>query len=209
MRTDCWIVFNPYKISESRVFETEEKAMAYCKGFGGSAFAVCSAQLRKTDEEAEEVPTSAQLALELPVRAPVLEEHLITRDLSVAQLWPGYAYTLTPGQRKWLRDHFDMTPTQTVTATQVVKWKGTNSLRELRLESQLYVDERLRKRVLKSVWIHDAEKFFRESWENDQCVDGNADATVGAGKGSATAKTISLEDLLAGLEKELLRKRNL
>lgn len=114
-------------------------------------------------------PDADDMRYVLPAAPPRLEDHLrdgANSEMSANVLWDGFSYTLTPGQRAWLRDNYDLTPTETVTAVWIERWPGTVHPRAMRIDSDLHVPAS-RKHVLKSVVIRNVGRFFRESEERD------------------------------------------
>jgi hypothetical protein len=180
---------------------TVNEAIDFLEG-AGFRVGVLREQLAEREKTAA-LPTQEELSLTLPTTIPNLTEHMELRTLDPSRMWDGFAYTLTPGQRKWLRDHFDMTPTETVVVSQLDRWTGTQSLRAFRLESQLHVDPRMRKHVLTAVWIRNARKFFSESRENDARVDKVKEGGTGTRVGKNVSQPTTIEGLLEQLAKEL------
>lgn len=115
-------------------------------------------------------PTDDDRRYELPEVAPSLLEHFLDGEnqvLSPTKMWNGYSYTLTPGQRGLLRDLYELTPTATVTLAWVEPWPGTRHPYRMKLVSDLHIDPRLRKHVLKEVVINKVGEFFRLAAERD------------------------------------------
>lgn len=106
----------------------------------------------------------------VPTNPPTMPEHFdgsVPQVLSPGHAWPGYSYSLTPGQRAWLRDNYALTPTKTVTVLELTCWPGTQHPRMIHLRSDLHVDPRNRRHVLVNAVIRTPGKFFTESAARD------------------------------------------
>lgn len=139
----------------------------------GEAFD-CSALRTQLDSmiachEAEQ-PTERDMLYRMPEAAPTITEHLQSGSnpvFTAGRLWSGYSYELTPGQRSILREAYGMTPTQTVTITDIETWKGTRFLRSFKLTSDIHTDPRNRRHVLTACIIRDAGAFLHSAAELD------------------------------------------
>ncbi len=139
----------------------------------GEAFD-CSALRTQLDamlacHEAEQ-PTQRDMLYRMPEAAPTITEHLQSGSnpvFTAGRLWSGYSYELTPGQRSILREAYGMTPTQTVTITDIETWKGTRFLRSFKLTSDIHTDPRARRHVLTACIIRDAGAFLHAAAELD------------------------------------------
>lgn len=137
----------------------------------------------------------------------VIGEHLSLGDnrptLSCA-LMVGRAYALTPGQRDYIRDHYNMTPARLVKITEVALYPGTSCIRRVTLISEEHVDPRRRKMTVKLA-IDNWGQFCTESKANDDArkVDlepdpEGSDDRVGQvkPKGATKAKQPTISDLM-------------
>lgn len=127
--------------------------------------------VRREREESGEGPGDLARRYTVPTECPPTEEHLVggkPQVLRPAVMWPGHHYTLTPGQRQWLREFAGLTPTETVTVAWVGVWKGTQHPKEFKIVSDLHVDPRNRRHALTELVIRDAGRFFFESAELDR-----------------------------------------
>lgn len=107
-----------------------------------------------------------------PSDRPLISEHVWKGEkqvLSPGNAYQGYSYTLSPGQRQWLKDMFNLTPTATVTLSEVALWEG-NHPRRIILASDEHVDVR-RRHVLSRVVISNPGKFFYDSHKLDQLIE--------------------------------------
>ena len=91
--------------------------------------------------------------------------------LSPRNITAGYSYQLSPGQRKWLRDRYDLTPTKTVTIIELALWPKTDHPRRLIIRSDLHVEEHRRKHVLVQVAITQPGEFFVQSAREDKLIE--------------------------------------
>ena len=117
------------------------------------------------------LPDEDQLRYTTPTCAPTLAGHVVDgmpQAISAHVIWKGYHYSLTPGQRRWFREHEDMTPAKTVTVVWVECWPGTNALKAFKIESDVHVDPQHRMHVLTAYVIRNATKFFDESAQYDR-----------------------------------------
>lgn len=111
------------------------------------------------------VPTEDDTRYLLPEHPPTITEHLtegLNAVMTAGCLWQGYSYSLSPGQREWLRERFEMTPTKTVTVTELQVWLGTRHPRSMVLACDLHIPA-TRTRVLKQCTISNVGTFLRES----------------------------------------------
>ena len=146
---------------------------------------------------------------ELPADRPSVLDHFIDgrpEPLVPSKCWAGYSYSLSPGQRGWLRDVYGLTPTATVTVHEVSPWPGTRHPRMIHLRSDLHVDPRNRRHVLVSAVIREPGKFWSESAERDaatQDVTVKDDGQVTTGPKVKKPRRGSLENYLNLLEEDL------
>lgn len=118
----------------------------------------------------EQQPTERDMLYAMPETAPTITEHLRSGQnplLTAGCMWPGYSYRLTPGQRKVMRDGYDVVATQTATIYDVETWKGTRFVRSFRVSCDLHVDNVLRKSAVTTCIIKDAGAFFHAAAEVD------------------------------------------
>jgi hypothetical protein len=92
----------------------------------------------------------------------------LPEPLSAAQCWEGRQYTLTPGQRAYLRDRYGLTPTRVVELIEVGLFRTTNIVHTFVLRSAEHVDEQRRRHVLNAVCITNAAEFFERAAQLDK-----------------------------------------
>jgi len=166
----------------------------------GEAFD-CSALRTQLDSmmachEAEQ-PTARDMLYAMPSVAPTITEHLQSGEnplLTAGRMWSGYSYKLTPGQRKVMRDGYDVVATQTATIHDIETWKGTRFVRSFRISCDLHVDNVLRKSAVTTCIIKDAGAFFHAAAEVD--AEKEAKAMEGAILGARKKKKKKDEDLV-------------
>ncbi len=115
--------------------------------------------------------TVEDLQFVVPSVAPVIASHFDGKHpvvLEASNMWTGYHYTLSPGQRRWFRDFTGLTPTFTITVQYVECWPGTQHPRSFKVVSDVHVDERHRKHVLTEGIVRDVGKFFLKAKELDE-----------------------------------------
>jgi len=79
----------------------------------------------------------------------------------------GRAYELSPGQRDFIRDHYNMTPSRLVKVIEVALYPQSKCIRRVTLVSEEHVDPRRRKMVVK-LSIDNWGRFCAESLANDE-----------------------------------------
>lgn len=129
--------------------------------------------LHAAREQAREggVPTEDDTRYAIPAQAPAISGHLEggkNEVMSASNLWKGYAYALSPGQRQWLRERFEMVPTPTATVVELSTWPGTQHPREMTLRWDRHLDSDLRRKMSTCVTISCVGKFLRESAVYDE-----------------------------------------
>lgn len=131
------------------------------------------AQFREmVERERAAKPDTLDLQYVCPCVPPVISEHIWRGQkqvLSPTNLFKGYSYTLSPGQRQWLRDNYGMTPTETVTILDLGLWPG-NHPRTITIRSDEHVDPK-RRHVLVKATIGKPGKFFHESQLLDSLIE--------------------------------------
>lgn len=191
-----------------------EGALRYLETHGlpvGPLWTAHSDRLAAFDSE---TPSDFDKRYELPVDRPTIPEHFQSgrpQILSAGHIWPGYSYSLSPGQRAWLKENYGLTPTMTVTVYEAAVWPGTRHPRVIKLRSDIHVDPRARKHVLIDAVIRQPGKFFQESAARDAELEAakvraEAEAEARGEKKSRAPKTRvlpSITDYLAELEAEL------
>jgi hypothetical protein len=145
-----------------------------------------------------------------PSTPPRIADHtlggLLPVTLRAENAWPGYHYTLTPGQRRWFREVMGLTPSETVTIDWVEKFPGTMHPARIKITSdQHFTPDRRHLLVTATV---KAARFFRESAQLDmQIAEEKAKSTTANAKarrgGRAPKKISTAEELMAELEKEI------
>lgn len=178
-----------YLASKDRI----EASMRYLEGMGLPMHEVWKVHTKHLASFDSESPDDFDRRYELPVDAPTIGEHFLNGEaqvLSPGHLWAGYSYTLTPGQRAWLREQYGMTPTATVTVLEIARWPGTRHPRVLHLKSDLHVDPRQRRHILTSAVIRTPGKFFAEAAQYDAEREAQlaAEDAEKVAKGEATGK---------------------
>jgi hypothetical protein len=119
----------------------------------------------------------AQRAAEPSATADHFRDSL-PEPLSAAQCWQGRQYTLTPGQRAYLRDRYGLTPTRVVELTEVGLFRATNIVHTFVLKSAEHVDEQRRRHVLNAVCITNAAEFFARAAQLDKQREDDATASA-------------------------------
>lgn len=122
----------------------------------------------EADEKAE--PSPEDLKYKVPTEAPNIESHFDGKnpvELEAHVMWPGYHYTLSPGQRRWFREFTALTPSRTVTIGWVQTWKDTQHPRAFKVISDVHLDGQKRKHLLHEFVVRDAGKFFTTAAEFD------------------------------------------
>lgn len=131
------------------------------------------AQLREmTERERTAKPDELDLQYICPCVIPTISEHVWRGQkqvLSPTNIFKGYSYTLSPGQRQWLRDNYGMTPTETVTILDLGVWPG-NHPKSITLRSDEHVDPR-RRHVLVKATITRPGRFFHEAQQLDALIE--------------------------------------
>jgi hypothetical protein len=128
-------------------------------------------EARRVREEEGEVPGDLARRYSVPTQCPPTEEHMVEGRPQVLKpevMWVGHHYTLTPGQREWLRNFAGLTPTVTVTIGWLEVWKGTQHPKAFKMVSDVHVDPKHRRHVLTELVIRDAGRFFFEAGELDR-----------------------------------------
>lgn len=119
----------------------------------------------------------------------------IPSTIALNNLVSGYSYTLSPGQREWMRRHYDMTPSEVIVVTEVECWPETRTLRSFKLESMVHVDPRNRKHVLTQARVTEGWRFFMES----AVIDAEREESRVVKEKKESAKLSNLDSLLQGL----------
>lgn len=151
--------------------DADADALRHLESSGFDVKALWSELSRRLSAWDRGMPDDDDRRYPLPTAAPDLVVHLAAGRnavLTSAMLWKGYSYTLSPGQRAWLRDNYDLTPTETVTVMWIETWTGDDARfpRSLCLKSDLHVPSN-RRHVLTQAVIRNVGRFFRESAERD------------------------------------------
>lgn len=142
----------------------------------------------KVEEYERGVPGEYDLRYKVPTEIPTILEHFDGKKpvtLAPHIMWPGYSYSLTPGQRRWFREFVGMTPSATVTVSWVETWPGTRHPRSFKIVSDVHVDPRHRAHVVNECVIRPAGGFFAKAQEFDD----EADAERVGGEGDGEGKT--------------------
>jgi len=79
----------------------------------------------------------------------------------------GRCYSLTPGQRDYVRDRFNMTPAPLVRVLEVALYPDTKFIRRVTLASEIHVDPKNRKRIMTKFAIDKWGEFCTQSKAND------------------------------------------
>jgi hypothetical protein len=103
----------------------------------------------------------------------------LPEPLSAAQCWQGRQYTLTPGQRAYLRDRYGLTPTRVVELIEVGLFRSAPTVvHTFVLRSAEHVDEQRRRHVLNAVCITNAAEFFARAAQIDKQREDDATASA-------------------------------
>lgn len=120
-------------------------------------------------EEARVQPSEADQRWPL-TQPEYVGEHLALGDdrptLS-CRLVAGRSYSLSPGQRDYIRDRFNMTPARLVKVIEVAVFPGTQLIRLVRLVSEEHVDPR-RRRMMTKFTIDRWGEFCDQARANDE-----------------------------------------
>lgn len=117
--------------------------------------------------ERDQQPTADDLKYSVLGEASINEHLSEVSELDPSRMVEGRSYTLTSGQRAWLREVYDMTPARTVTIIELAFWPGTRCPQRLTLRSDEHVDNS-RKHVLVMCAITSVGRFFTESKAKEQ-----------------------------------------
>lgn len=171
----------------------------------------------RLEKESNAAPRPDDMLYELPVddrkwedlqtaRASAgLAQVTVTPVLTCATCYAGWQYELSPGQREWLRNNFNMTPAKQVVILEVAVWVDTRHPKELVLRSCEHVNPALRRNTLVMARITNAGTFFKESAALDAAREEDRVSEM-ATSASSSKKSDSIKDLdvmMAELEKEL------
>jgi len=115
-------------------------------------------------------PTAADLAWQ--VHTPLNPVHLLAGGkvptLSVFNLVQGYQYQLSSGMRDFIRDKCGLTPTQTVTITELHFFPNTRIVCEMVVTSNLHIPSTTARKHLLTQWrCTDFTTFMAESQMRD------------------------------------------
>lgn len=88
-------------------------------------------------------------------------------QLSAANAFADRQFTLSPGQRDYLRERFGLTPTTVVVLTNAQTFKSSHVLFQLTIKSAEHVDPRRRSHVLNAATVR-ASEFFAEAARLDK-----------------------------------------
>lgn len=148
-------------------------------------------------------PTEDDLKYQCTTVAPTMEQHFHNGHpelLHPSTMWPGMAYSLTPGQRKWFGEFTGMEVSRTVTVDWVEKWPGTNSPRAVKVSSNMHVPNDRRGKVQLSWVIPNVARFHQQAQEFDVKVHKVSDREPSEKKDMTKVKapkgTKSLEDMM-------------
>lgn len=193
--------------------ERIETTLRYLESHGLPVGPLWAEHARRIDGLDTETPTEFDKRYELPVDRPTIPEHFngkTPQTLTAGHAWVGYSYSLTAGQRAWLRDNYGLTPTATITLLEIVRWPGTRHPRLLHLRSDLHVDPRHRRHVLVNAVIRTPGKFFAESAARDAELEAaklkedlEREAKGEKPKTITRKRTVDANDYLAELEAEI------
>lgn len=112
------------------------------------------------------VPTEADLKWKCTTVAPTMEQHFKNGSpelLAPQTMWPGFAYSLTLGQRRWFGMFTGMSVGRTITVQWIEKWPGTQSPRSFKVTANMHVPND-RKAQTQTEWVvRDVNAFFEQS----------------------------------------------
>ena len=100
-----------------------------------------------------------------------IDEHLSfgdSRPILSCALVVGRCYSLTPGQRDYVRERFNMTPAPLVRVTEVALYPGTQLIRRVTLVSELHVDPKNRRRMMTRFVLDRWGEFCTQAKANDE-----------------------------------------
>lgn len=143
----------------------------------------------KMEEYERGTPTELDLKYKCPLVAPKLAAHFVSGVkktevsidktaftqtfgeqqpcvLSASCMWPGYHYTLTPGQRAWLRSVAGLTIAKTATIDWLELWPGTQHPRSMKVSCDLHVSATQKGTQVTAV-VREVGKFLTEAAEFD------------------------------------------
>ena len=98
----------------------------------------------------------------------------------------GFSYQLSPGQRRYLRNRFGMTPTATVTISRLAYFKDTKVISTFLLSSDEHVPNNRRRHVLNEVVLSSTD-FFERCAAFDKEIEAER-STAGPSKAATKAK---------------------
>lgn len=139
-----------------------------------------------------------------PERLSSMDDHFTgTFGFETLNAWTvsqGRQYTLTPGQREYLRERYGLTPTAQVYVDNVGFFKGSSLIYSLTLRSTEHIDPS-RRRVLNAAVLAPASHFFRDSAmldkaREDEKVSADAEAAKKTGKAPKLPSNIALQYLV-------------
>lgn len=127
------------------------------------------ARYAEIKEDAQRQPDADDLKWSLE-QATIVAEHITLgndRPTLDCHMVVGRAYSLTPGQRDYIRDHHNMTPAPLVEVIECAVYIGSQYIRRVTLRSVEHIDPRRRKVINKFTidrWGH----FMSEALANDK-----------------------------------------
>lgn len=152
--------------------ETFELYIRHLESAGYPMKPIWAHHRERVEKESLAKPDEHDLLYTCPTVKPTIAEHVWRGQkqvLSASNAFRGYSYTLSPGQRQWLKDHYGLTPTETVTVIELGLWPE-NHPRQLILRSDEHIDPR-RRHVLNKVTLSRPGKFFHEAAQIDALLE--------------------------------------
>ena len=150
------------------------------------------AWLRSEDSE---VPTQQDITWSKNRElAPSTEQHFATGTNEVLTAFAaaeGWSYRLSPGQRRFLRNRYGITPTMTVTVIGLTFFPGTRVISALTIRSDEHVANNRQHRVLNRVVMNATEFFERSAAFDKEIEEESAVAAVAKGLASPAKVTRS------------------
>jgi hypothetical protein len=124
--------------------------------------------------------------------APTTEQHFATGTNEVLTAFAaaeGWSYRLSPGQRRFLRNRYGITPTMTVTVIGLTYFPKTRIISALTIRSDEHVPNNRQHRVLNRVVMNATEFFERSAAFDKEIEEANAAAVTAKGLASPSKVT--------------------
>lgn len=142
------------------------------------------------------------------VKPDAITEHLLPggrRTVLTSAIGVGREYELSPGQRDYMRNHYGMTPAQTVEVTTFELYADGKHIKSVRFRSAEHIDPQ-RRHVIRAFAIHNWGRFMTEAKKLDEdrkalanlkVIDGDDDGKpASVTKSSKVAKVSTLVEMM-------------